>query len=80
MAVREGAIEACNITIEAICGLTQIDQKIQITTDEIGVLVELSKQMIKENAQTAQDQVEYQNRHTGFIMFLGFSGEIGIKN
>jgi len=67
MTVREGAIEACNITIEAVCGLTQLDQKIQAATDEISVLVELSKQMIKENAQTAQNQAEYQSRHSEMI-------------
>jgi len=67
MAVREGAIEACKISIEAVCGLAQIDQKIQTATDELSVLVELSKQMIKENAQTVQDQEEYQTRHSEMI-------------
>ena len=38
-----------------------------MVTDEISILVEMSRQMIEENSQAVHDQGEYQRRHSTLV-------------
>lgn len=65
--VKEETLAACRLGIESICDLAHLDKQIQTISDEISVLVEMSRQLIEENAHSAQDQDEYQRRHTALV-------------
>ncbi len=65
--IKEETLIACHLGIETLCGLTDIDQQIRMVTDEISILVEMSRQMIEENSQAVHDQDEYQRRHSTLV-------------
>ena len=65
--IKEETLIACHLGIETLCDLTDIDQQIRMVTDEISILVEMSRQMIEENSQAVHDQDEYQRRHSTLV-------------
>ena len=65
--IKEETLAACYLGIETLCDLTDIDRQIRTVTDEISVLVEMSRQMIEENSQAVHDQDEYQRRYSVLI-------------
>lgn len=65
--IKEETLIACHLGIETLCDLTDIDQQIRMVTDEISILVEMSRQMIEENSQDVHDQDEYQRRHSTLV-------------
>ena len=65
--IKEETLAACRLGIETICGLIDLDEQIRVVTDEISVLVEMSKQLIEENSQAVHDQDEYQRRHSALV-------------
>lgn len=65
--IKEETLAACRLGIETICVLTDLDEQIRVVTDEISVLVEMSKQLIEENSQAVHDQDEYQRRHSALV-------------
>ena len=65
--IKEETLAACHLGIETLCDLTDIDQQIRMVTDEISVLVEMSRQLIEENSQAVHDQDEYQRRHSTLV-------------
>lgn len=65
--IKEETLAACRLGIETICALDELDGQICSVRDEISVLVEMSRQLIDENARSAQDQDEYQRRHSTLV-------------
>ena len=65
--IKAETLAACRLGIDAICDLAELDAGIDTIRDEIAVLVEMSKQLIEENSRSAQNQDEYQRRHSALI-------------
>ena len=65
--IKAETLAACRLGIDAICDLAELDAGIDTIKDEIAVLVEMSKQLIEENSRSAQDQEEYQRRHSVLV-------------
>ena len=67
MEIKEETLAACKLGIDAMCDLTELEAGIRTITDEITVLVELSRQLIEENSRSVQDQEEYQRKHAALV-------------
>ena len=67
MELKEETLAACRLGIDAMCDLTELEAGIRTITDEIAVLVELSRQLIEENSRSVQDQDEYQRKHAALV-------------
>ena len=65
--IKEETLAAYHLGIKAICDLTDLDEQIRMVTDEISVLVEMSRQLIEENSRAVHDQDEYQRRHSALV-------------
>lgn len=65
--IKEETLAACRLGIETICTLTDLNEQIRMVTDEISILVKMSKQLIEENSRAVHDQDEYQRRHSALI-------------
>ena len=65
--VKEETISACRVGIDAICDITELDAGISSVKDEIAVLVEMSRQLIDENARSVHDHDEYERRHAALV-------------
>ena len=67
MEIKEESIAASRVAIETICDLSDLDAEIRTISDEIAVLVEMSKQLIDENSRNIQNQEEYQQKHAALV-------------
>ena len=67
MEIKEESIAASRLAIETICDLSELDAEIRTISDEIAVLVEMSKQLIDENSRNIQNQEEYQQKHAALV-------------
>lgn len=65
--IKEETLAACQLGIETICALDELDSQIRSVKDEISVLIEMSRQLIDENARSAQDQDDCQRRHSALV-------------
>lgn len=65
--IKKETLAACKLGIDAMCDLTELEAGIRTITDEITVLVELSRQLIEENSRSVQDQEEYQRKHAALV-------------
>lgn len=64
---REELIANCRIAQKTLCDRTEIDTEIDELNREIEVIAELSRKSIHENAQTAIDQAEWNDRNNGYL-------------
>ena len=59
-------IDACKAAIETLTDTTELDNEIEKLLQEMDVVAGLIKKSISENASTAQDQTEYNNRYNAY--------------
>ena len=59
-------IDACRTAIEAITDTTEMDAEIEKLLQEMDIVAGLIKKCISDNASTAQDQTEYNNRYNAY--------------
>ncbi|MDR1805607.1 MAG: recombinase family protein, partial [Clostridium sp.] len=64
---RDGLIEDCRLAQAAISNTAAIDAEIEELRREIEVVAELSRKAIYENARTAQNQDEFNERNDGYL-------------
>lgn len=59
-------IAKCETVRDLLTDCTELDAEIGTLISELEVVTELTRKCIEENAQTAQDQAEYQNRYANY--------------
>jgi len=64
---RDELIANCKLALNVLCDYSDIDSKLDELHLEIEVVTELSKKAISENANSALNQAEWQERHNGFL-------------
>jgi hypothetical protein len=67
LADREGLLEDCRFAWAKYCDCSSVDVEIIELQREIDVVIELSKKAIYENARTAQDQDDFNERNSGYL-------------
>ena len=67
MANRDGLIEDCRLAQAAISDTAAIDAELAELRREIEVVTELSRKAIYENARTAQNQSDFNERNDGYL-------------
>lgn len=67
MDIKAETLEACRTAMAAICDVGALDAEVQTVTDEIAVLVELSKQLLDEYSHHAQNHEAYQHKHAALV-------------
>ena len=56
-----------NIIIQTLCDTTSLEEQARGLEDEIAILVQMTQDLINQNAHVAQNQEEYQKRYEGMI-------------
>lgn len=64
---RDGLIEDCRMVQSTLCDTTAIDAELAELRREIEVVAEISRKAIYENARTAQDQTDFNERNNGYL-------------
>ncbi len=64
---RDGLIEDCCMAQSTLCDTTAIDVELDELRREIEVIAELSRKAIYENARTAQNQFDFNERNNGYL-------------
>lgn len=67
MANRDGLIEDCRLAQSILCDCTSIDAELVELHREIEVVTELSRKAIFENARTAQNQYDFNDRNNAYL-------------
>lgn len=55
------------IIIQTLCNNKSLEEQVRVLEDEIAILVEMTQDLISQNAHVAQNQEEYQKRYEGMI-------------
>lgn len=55
------------IIIQTLCDNKSFEEQVRVLEDEIAILVEMTQDLISQNAHVAQNQEEYQKRYEGMI-------------
>lgn len=64
---RDGVIFDCELMREVLSDCTEINQSIEMLTEEIAVVAEMVKACIKENASEVQSQEEYTKKYNALV-------------
>lgn len=64
---RQPAVDVCNASLEAFADTETLDRAIEEQYREMEVVAELTRKCISDNAATAQDQDEYNNKYNSYV-------------
>lgn len=67
MADRDELVENMETVIQMVCGTSDLEQRLDEVRTEIPLLIQMTQELVSQNARQPQDQVDYQSRYDSMM-------------